>query len=172
MSRLVQERSRPNKWQERWCHRSEWHRQGSVYGQGYLRHHWPTFYGMCPETLCHPKSCKQDKCVQQLVLAWITIIDWEYKKWLPLIDWFNNRSRLWICRDPRKSNVVALPSPPPSRHLRWVINDLCLVSWGVFSKLRLMSRGVLTRTRVVLSCTRLVLSWPWAILQNYTSRKI
>jgi hypothetical protein len=49
----------------------------------------------------------QDKGVQQLVLALITIIDWEYKKWLPIIDWFNNRSRLWIYEDRRRSDVVA-----------------------------------------------------------------
>jgi hypothetical protein len=116
---------------------------------------------MCPQTWCRPLSCKQDKHVQQLVLVWITIIDWEYRKWLHFTNWFNNRSRLWICRDRRGSNVVALPSLPPSQHLRLVLNKLCLVS-----------RGVMTWARVVLSCMRLILSRPWAVLQNYTSHKI
>jgi hypothetical protein len=35
----VQERNRPNKWQERWCHRSEWPFQGSANAWGYPRHH-------------------------------------------------------------------------------------------------------------------------------------
>jgi hypothetical protein len=155
-SHQEQEHSQPSKWQESWCHRSEWPRQGSAYARGYLRHHWPTFDGLCPKTWCPPH-------VQHLVLAWITIIDWEYKKWLPLTDWFNNRPKFWICRDQRRRNVVALPSlPPPSRHLRRrVLNELYLTS-----------REVFTQTRLVLSCMRLVLSWSWAVLQNYTSHKI
>jgi hypothetical protein len=119
-----------------------------------------------------PMSCKQDKYVQQLILAWITIIDWEYKKWLHPTDKFNNWSRLWICRDWRRSNIVALPSLPPSWHLWWVLSELRLISRWVLSELYLMSRGVLTWTKWVLSYTRLVLSRPWAILQNYISHKI
>jgi hypothetical protein len=124
MPHRVQECSRPSKWQERWCHRSEWPCQGSAYGQGYLRQHWPAFYGMCSETWCRPISYKQDKCVQLLLVVWITIIDLEYRKWLPLTDWFNNRPRLRICRDRRRSNVVSLPSPPPSWHFRQVLSEL------------------------------------------------
>jgi hypothetical protein len=53
---------------------------------------------------------------------------------------------------------VALPSPPPSWHLRWTLGKLRLMSRWVLSKVHLMSNGALTRTRVVLSCMRLVLS--------------
>jgi hypothetical protein len=53
---------------------------------------------------------------------------------------------------------VALPSLPPSRHLRRVLSEIHLVSRGVLSDLCLLSRGALTRTRVVLSFMRLVLS--------------